>query len=143
LREHRGDGHVACLVSAGLDGCEANVLAAAAGVVKAETQKTVRGWSDQEWAAGEARLRARGWLDGDGLTDEGRAGRHGIETATDRLALGPYEAIGEKGAGRLAELMGAVLAPAFDQGAVPYPNPIGLTRPEPPRELPGSGGRSR
>jgi len=30
-REFRGDGHVACLLAAGVDGCEANVLAAGAG----------------------------------------------------------------------------------------------------------------
>ena len=31
LREHRGDGHNAALVAAGIDGCSAHVLAASAG----------------------------------------------------------------------------------------------------------------
>ncbi len=54
LREHRGDGHIAALVAAGVDGCMANVLAVAEGVVPADRQQTVQGWSDEDWAAAAA-----------------------------------------------------------------------------------------
>src|SRR5271166_3458523 len=50
LREHRGDGHVVCLVDAGLDGCEALVMHAASGAVPAEVLRQSRHWSDEEWA---------------------------------------------------------------------------------------------
>ncbi|MGH8994401.1 MAG: SCO6745 family protein, partial [Acidimicrobiia bacterium] len=62
LREHRGDGHVAALTAAGLDGCEAHVTVAATGAVPRPTLQDNRKWSDDEWAAAEERLRARGWL---------------------------------------------------------------------------------
>ncbi|MDT0450995.1 SCO6745 family protein, partial [Streptomyces hesseae] len=50
LREHRGDGHVAALVAAGLDGCEALVLRSGIDVPRSELQP-YRGWTDEEWEA--------------------------------------------------------------------------------------------
>ncbi|HVW31707.1 MAG TPA: hypothetical protein VHL53_04125, partial [Acidimicrobiia bacterium] len=95
LREHRGDGHVAALTAAGLDGCEAHVTIAAAGNIPRETLQVNRKWSDEEWAAAEDRLRSRGWLDASGaLTDAGRAGRAEIEDRTDALAEEPWKALG-------------------------------------------------
>ena len=132
LREHRGDGHVACLTEAGLDGCEANVLAAAAGAVVADTQKSFRGWSDDEWDQAEGRLRDRGWIGENGLTDAGRAAKDRIENATDRLAAGPYEKLGRTGSERLAALMADLSGSLIDGGHISYPNPMGLTAPVPP-----------
>ena len=130
LREHRGDGHVACLTQAGLDGCEANVLAAAAGTLKAETQQSFRGWSAQEWTDATERLRARGWLDGDGLSADGRNAKQHIEQATDRLASSPFEALGQARVERLIELLEPLTTAIIESGAVRYPNPMGLTAPD-------------
>ena len=63
LREHRGDGHVACLVGAGVDGCEALVQHAAAGDVPAPRCRRRAGWTDDEWDAAVARLAERGWVE--------------------------------------------------------------------------------
>ncbi|MFD7639115.1 hypothetical protein ACFV4P_00525 [Kitasatospora sp. NPDC059795] len=95
LREHRGDGHVAALVAAGLDGCEAPVLHCAVHADRAVLQP-MRGWSDQEWDAAAARLVERGWLTAQGaVTDLGRT-RHGaIEAATDRAAGRPWEGLSD------------------------------------------------
>ncbi|EFQ82224.1 hypothetical protein HMPREF0063_12589 [Aeromicrobium marinum DSM 15272] len=87
IREFRGDCHIALLVGHGLGGVDANVLNVAAGRTFPQ-QQALRGWTDEEWAAGVERLRARGWLDADGaITTEGTAFRDELEDATDRACL--------------------------------------------------------
>jgi len=107
LREYRGDGHVALLLTEGLDGLGALITHAATGAIGAETLRTSRAWNEQEWAAGVERLRDEGWL-ADGpelaLSEAGRRRRQSIEDRTDQLAVRPYEAIGEDGCARLREL---------------------------------------
>ena len=105
LREHRGDGHNAALVQRGIDGVAAHVLAAAAGRSTREWLQRARGWDDAAWDDGAARLTARGWLDGDRLSAEGMTIVAGVEADTDRLALRPWEALGDaavRPAGRTA-----------------------------------------
>ena len=55
LREHRGDGHVAALTAAGLDGLDAHVLIAAEQGNSPEDLQRTRGWTADEWAAAVAR----------------------------------------------------------------------------------------
>jgi hypothetical protein len=106
LREHRGDGHVACLLVEGLDGCEALVVHGASGEVAPAVLQASRAWPDAEWAAAHDRLVGKGWLDGAGsLTDTGRQARQRIEDRTDALALGPWQALGEAGCERLRQLV--------------------------------------
>lgn len=105
LREFRGDGHIVALAVEGLDGCEALVTHAAAGDVSADILKATRQRTGDAWLAAEERLRERGWLDPDlTFTDLGRERRDWIETRTDELAAGPYDAIGVDGCARLREL---------------------------------------
>jgi len=130
LREHRGDGHVAALTAAGLDGCEAHVTLTAAGTVPRETLQTNRKWSDDDWAAAEDRLRKRGWLDAGGaLTDAGRAGRAEVEARTDALAEEPWRALGPERTERLLELLAPMARAINDAGGVPVPNPVGVPAP--------------
>jgi hypothetical protein len=49
MREHRGDGHVACLVASQVDPCQSLVMQAATGRSEGESLRTKRGWSDEEW----------------------------------------------------------------------------------------------
>ncbi len=87
VREFRGDCHVALLIGEGLNGVDANVLNVAAGRTF-DFQQALRGWSDEEWAAGKDRLRERGWLDDAGdITDDGTAWRDALEGRTDRACL--------------------------------------------------------
>jgi hypothetical protein len=113
LREYRGDGHVALLLTEGLDGLGALITHAATGSIPAEALRTSRAWSEQEWVAGVDAARAQGWLaDGSQLTlsPAGRSRRQSIEDRTDELACYPYEAIGEDGCARLSALTGPLSA---------------------------------
>jgi hypothetical protein len=127
LREHRGDGHIAALVTAGLDGCE--VLAWRCGLdLSREVLQPARGWTDEEWAAAQARLVERGWLDGSGRATPRAAQAHrDIEDATDRAAEGPWRTLGDQRTERLDALLAPLAVACRD--AMPDANPIGLPRP--------------
>jgi hypothetical protein len=99
LREYRGDGHIAELVTHGLSGLEALVTHAAAGDVPAPVLKATRAWSDDAWDDASETLRGRGWLKpGEELrlTEWGAAQRQAIEDGTDALAAAPYDALGDE-----------------------------------------------
>lgn len=83
VREHRGDGHLAVLASAGLDAVEANVLTELWLGYELGEYSGTRGFGPEAVAGAVERLRARGWMTLSGLTDEGRTARATIETATD------------------------------------------------------------
>lgn len=124
LREHRGDGHVACLLSEGIDGCEAHVLFSAATGTPDQLWRDNRGWTESDWQAAQHRLADRGLLDSKGaLTDSGRDLRDHIESRTDALAMTAYRDVPA-----MVETL-AVLTPAaravIRSGQVPYPNPMG------------------
>jgi hypothetical protein len=129
LREHRGDGHNAALLQREVDGLGAHVLAAAAGRSSREWLQRARGWDDAGWDDARQTLTRRGWLDGDGLSAEGLAMVAAIEADTDRLALGPWQALGDTGCDRLAELLGPVRRAVVAAGDWPAHNPIGAPEP--------------
>ncbi|KAA0234592.1 MAG: hypothetical protein JJLCMIEE_03061 [Acidimicrobiales bacterium] len=131
LREHRGDGHVAALTVAGVGPCEAHVCRIAHSGLAPETIKPYRGWNDQDWIAATDRLRERGWLEGGGLSAQGREIWLGIEGETDRLAEEPLARLGPDGLAELMRLLGPATSRLVEAGAVPYPNPMGV--PPPPR----------
>ncbi|MFB7611821.1 SCO6745 family protein [Streptomyces gardneri] len=126
LREHRGDGHLAALLVAGLDPVEALVSFAAVGAAP-EAVFESRGWSAVEWSAARARLVARGVLGADGaVTEEGRALRAQVESRTDELAAAPWDALGPDGTARLAELLGGPWLSAIGSGLLPGENTLGI-----------------
>ncbi|WP_251060868.1 hypothetical protein [Streptomyces sp. ISL-100] len=126
LREHRGDGHLAALLTAGLDPVEALVSFAGIGAASAETFRS-RGWSDEEWAAARERLAVRGLLDADGVaTEAGRALRGEVERATDELAAAPWQALGAEGTARLAELLGPLWVEVLGSGLLPSETTLGI-----------------
>jgi hypothetical protein len=107
LREYRGDGHIALLVTHGLSGIDALVTHAASAEVPAHLLQSTRAWGEEPWAASVASLRARGWLtDGPDLafSEWGEAQRQRIEEQTDVLAAAPYLALGEEGCAELRAL---------------------------------------
>ncbi|MFE9923421.1 hypothetical protein ACFYQA_18090 [Streptomyces sp. NPDC005774] len=126
LREHRGDGHLAALLTAGLDSVEALVSFAAIGAAPAEVFAS-RGWSEPEWAAARERLVARGLLDANGaVTDAGHALRAEVERRTDELAAAPWQVLGAEGTVRLAELLGPLWLEILGSGMLPGKTTLGI-----------------
>lgn len=129
LREHRGDGHVAALVAAGLDGCGALVWRAARDGVRDLLQPN-RGWTDEQWQGALDRLVGYGWVSREGeLTPAGKAAHDDLEAGTDRLAGGCWASLDPAELGRAVAVLRPVAVAAAQ--ALPFPNPVGVPRPEP------------
>jgi hypothetical protein len=119
LREFRGDGHIACLTEAGLEGIDALVLHAASGEVPRAALQTTRRWDDDAWAASVARLAERGIVDAEGaFTEAGAALRQSIEDRTDALALPPWQALGEAGCEELRALVRPLSKAVVENGGL-------------------------
>jgi hypothetical protein len=95
LREHRGDGHIAALLSEGIGGTEAHVLSALdSGVYPAESFGRIHHLPKARLAEIMDGLRERGLIDASGrFTDDGRATKDRVESLTDALAEAPYDAL--------------------------------------------------
>ncbi len=129
VREHRGDGHVACLVANEVGPCESLVMQAATGRSERESLRSNRGWSDEEWRTAVAHLRTRGWLDEEERpTAAGTEAREAIEAATDRLAAPVAATLGAE-AVDLAEAMRPLAERIMAAGEVPKRNNMGLPWP--------------
>jgi hypothetical protein len=127
LREFRGDAHLAALADHELDGIESLVLAAATGRVPAETMRTDRGWTEDEWAEAAERLRRSGLVDGAAqATAQGRELRQAVEDATDRLAARLTRPVGTPTTERLLDRLAEPVALLRAAGIPPQGNPIGL-----------------
>ena len=94
LREHRGDGHVAALVTAGIGGTEAHVLHALSEDMPAEEFGRVSHLPTAQLAAVVDGMRARGLVGDDGwLTTTGRQTKQRVESLTDQLAAPAYDVL--------------------------------------------------
>jgi hypothetical protein len=130
LREHRGDGHSVALAQREVDGVAAHVLAAAAGRSDRAWLMRARGWDDAAWDGAVAHLVERRWLNEGELTAEGLAMVTAIEADTDRLAVRPWQALGDAGCDRLAGLLTPVRRAVVAAGDWPTGNPIGAPEPD-------------
>ena len=94
LREHRGDGHNAALLTHGIGGTESHVLLALTLGMKAEEFGRVHHLPKAQLAAVVDGLRARGLVDAaGGFTEAGRQIRERIEALTDELAAPAYDVL--------------------------------------------------
>ena len=121
LREFRGDGHLAALLAADVDGPQSLVLQAALqGGGAAEFLQASRAWGPDVWAAATEQLTDRGWVAAAGeLTPVGRAAREAIELQTDQLALAPWRALGADGSARLRDLLAPLADAVLASGELP------------------------
>jgi hypothetical protein len=98
VREHRGDGHLAAVVAAGLDAVEANVLTELWLDFGLGEYSGTRAFGPDAIAGAAERLAERGWVESDGaatvLTAGGRAARVALEEATDRSQGALVSALG-------------------------------------------------
>lgn len=130
LREHRGDGHVAALVTHGVDGCEAHLLIAAEKGWGPEVFFDNRGWTADHQSAAAERLRSRGLIDDAGLTADGASLRTSVERLTDDLAMEPYERAGDQfDFERITSSVARLAFGIAESETIPFPNPMGLPDP--------------
>lgn len=126
LREHRGDGHLAALLVAGLDPVEALVSFAGTGAAPVERFAS-RGWSEEEWHTAAGRLTARGLLNPDGTaTQAGQELRRQVEHHTDALAAAPWRTLGAQTTARLADLLGEFWVAVLGSGLLPSETTLGI-----------------
>jgi hypothetical protein len=94
LREHRGDGHNAALITHGIGGTEAHVLISLSLGMRPEDFSRTQHLPEAQLNAVIEGLRRRGLVDDVGsFTAAGRAIRERIEALTDELAAPAYEAL--------------------------------------------------
>ncbi|MGH6653982.1 MAG: SCO6745 family protein [Actinocrinis sp.] len=128
LRESRGDGHVAALITAELDPCETLVCFAADTGLDAAYMRQARGWSSAEWDSAAQRLQERGLLDVTGaLTNEGRTLRQWVEERTDLAATAPWRALGDTRTSRLADLLEPLALAVGENNEAMRVNPMALS----------------
>ena len=107
LREHRGDGHIAALMTEGVGGLESHVLAALDMNIPAEKFGRLHHLPRAQLGAVIDGMRDRGLIADDGwLSEQGRAVKQRVESLTDDLAAKPYEALEPS---ELQELMDTLL----------------------------------
>jgi hypothetical protein len=94
VREHRGDGHLAACIAAGLDPVAMNVLTELWVGYPMGAYTPTRGHGPDAIDAAVAGLRRRGWIEGDGLSSAGAAARLDIEAATDAAQAELVDALG-------------------------------------------------
>jgi len=94
LREHRGDGHIAALMTEGVGGLEAHVLFALDLGMPAEKFGRIHHLPQAEIAAVIDAMRGRNLIGDDGwLSETGRAVKQRVEALTDELAARPYQSL--------------------------------------------------
>lgn len=94
LREHRGDGHVAALVTVGIGGTEAHVLHALSEGMPPEQFGRVSHLPQSQLTAVVDGMRTRGLIGVDGwLTATGRHVKERVEALTDELAAPAYDTL--------------------------------------------------
>jgi hypothetical protein len=127
LREHRGDGHVAALLTHGLSGLEAHLLVSATLGQAPDVLRDSRGWTAQQWEEGGQELARRGLLAPDGRTTEaGHALRQSVEAMTDDLAETAFVDLSDEAVDALYQALLAGARQVQSSGVLPFPNPMGL-----------------
>ncbi|GAC1445349.1 MAG: hypothetical protein NVS3B26_21710 [Mycobacteriales bacterium] len=94
MRECRGDSHLGACVAAGLTGLQANLLTELWVGYEPTSYAGSRAWSPEAMSAAQGALRERDLLEGDGLSDAGRALRESVEAATDAAMAPVIAALG-------------------------------------------------
>lgn len=127
LREHRGDGHVAALVAAGIGGREAHVLHSLATGTPLAVYARSRRLGETETDVLRAGLRERGLVDDSGLlTSAGRARKVLVEQQTDALAWSACSGCSTAELDALLDALRPITRTIVASGDIPAQSPIGL-----------------
>lgn len=127
LREHRGDGHIATLLSHGITGRQSHVLQSLAISMPRSVYVTAREFSDDEWNEILGELRSAGYVDATGtLTEAGSAVKDKIERRTDELAFSAYRGLSSDDVDDLTAALRPVVRRIVQAGDLPLDAPMGL-----------------
>jgi len=94
VREHRGDSHIAVWTKAMVAPIEIQLMSELQMGIPLKTYSATRGWTPAQMDAALDGMRAKGWMDGDVFSDEGRRFREQIEAETDAMEVPIVDAIG-------------------------------------------------
>ena len=67
--------------------------------------RSTRAWSEDDWSKAVDRLRSRGWLDDDGVTEEGRVKRGLIERRTNEIDAVVWNGMTDAAVNRFGDLL--------------------------------------
>ncbi|MGY2872957.1 hypothetical protein ACVW00_000147 [Marmoricola sp. URHA0025 HA25] len=126
LREHRGDGHIAALMAAGIGGRESHVFHALSHGTPRSVYEVARDFGDEEWSRCVESLRSRGLATAEGLTDTGRDLDAEVERHTDQLAAPAYDVLSEPELDELVQLLRPIARAVVRGGELPLDSPMGL-----------------
>ena len=126
LREYRGDSHIAVWVAAGHDATEIGLLTELYWGMPTRTYVRTRAWTDAQLDAAEARLSEAGLMQAGELTEDGRAHREQIESATDAQMEPAIDALGSD-LKELDDLLRPWATAVMDAGGYPQ-SPLAITR---------------
>jgi len=101
VREHRGDSHIAVWTKAMVAPVEIQLMSELQMGIPLKTYSATRGWTVAQMDATLDGMRAKGWMEGDVFSAEGRRFREQLEAETDAMEVPTVEAIG----GDLDELL--------------------------------------
>ena len=104
VREHRGDSHIAVWTKALVQPIEIQLMSELQLGIPLKTYSATRGWTVAQMDAAIDGMRAKGWMDGDQFSPEGRAFRERIEADTDTMETAIIDAIGD-GFGDLIDIL--------------------------------------
>jgi hypothetical protein len=126
LREHRGDGHVASLMAAGIRGRESHVFHALASGTPREVYTVARDFGDEEWSRHVDALRSRGLVSDGRLSEAGTALKSDVERRTDELAATAYAVLSDDELDELAAMLRPLAQAVVQAGDLPLDSPMGL-----------------
>lgn len=126
IREHRGDGHVAALLTAGVEGREAHVLHSLATRNDPAIYETARDFDAAEWSRSLDCLDAKGLAADGRLTKAGVELKQDIEETTDRLSAEAFAVLSPAELDELLGLLRPLAAAVVRGGDLPLDAPMGL-----------------
>lgn len=126
LREHRGDGHNAALMAAGITGRESHVFRALANGTGRDMYAVARDFSESEWATCTESLRRKGLVAGGKLSELGARTNTEIEDRTDSLAAHAFVNMPAEELNELLDLLRPVTQSVVALGEIPLDSPMGL-----------------
>jgi hypothetical protein len=122
IRESRGDGHLAVLVSEGIGPLESHLIMTGDRPDAREMLAGLRGWGGEEVSRAADVLRERGLLDANGRrTDRCRELRRDIERRTDELSARAWMLAGPEVVARISDLALELLPPVLVSGTLMPP----------------------